>query len=143
MLYDKNGRYRTAVDLCERARMGFEDLLGFEHPYTLLSIVCLSTLLVQLVGQAEDAMVLANKALEGYMKIRSFSSFSTMMAATIVAFVAVNLGRYKDADDLTEKGHQLVHVHRRGLDCHLRHLLRFGMPSKLGFDRRPRIRGAT
>ena len=103
MLYDKNGRYRTAVDLCERARMGFEDLLGFEHPYTLLSIACHSTMLVQLVGQAEDAMILANKALQGYMKIRSFSSFSTMMAATIVAVVALYLERYKDADDLIEK----------------------------------------
>ena len=95
------GEFRPARALSERAYQLHRDMLGEDHPYTLLSANIL-TLVVSELGEYQQALPLGEDALARCRRVLGEDHPDTLRSAGVLAYVLRELGEYQRARHLSE-----------------------------------------
>ncbi|KAM0368168.1 hypothetical protein ACHAPY_011552 [Fusarium culmorum] len=91
------GRYSEAAQMFRQALLGYEKVLGSEHPDTLMSINNLGSVL-QYQGKYEEAEAMDRQALLGYEKVLGSEHPDTLMSINNLGSVLRDQGKYKEAE---------------------------------------------
>jgi tetratricopeptide (TPR) repeat protein len=97
-VYLRRGRLDAAMQLNEEVFKNLKDLLGPDHPYTLLAAMSLAGIYTQIPGRQRQGLELSEESHARYKRCLGSSSLTTLAAAIAVASAHLSLSNAEAAE---------------------------------------------